>query len=476
MRRAVPGVGFVVILLAGVIGWAGPVGARPGAANEGPRDSILTNHSKVEAFAIDNSASSDADIDTEEASDVSSFSAAVAAEDVGTDPARPGRLAQAAASQDTTLDDSNPPVTTVDSLGETSALWTDGEADDGTDPVAHATSEFSITFEVTDGPTFFAVSGDLSAEADDTSLECTTITVTSPSGATFDVAAPAGCGAPPNLSIVDAGKLQPGTHTFSVIANAQVTNPSALGGDADAVFDVSLNLGCSIVGTPDAETLSGTTGDDFICGLGGEDTIDGLGGDDTIYGGRGNNLITGGDDNDVIIGDEDADTIIAGDGNDRILDIGGSNIIEGGTGNDVIYLSGDRDDLIFGDDSQGCDGALSDPGLDDDDIFGGGGNDHIFGCQGLDTILGGGGDDEIFGNTGHDDLRGGTGSDKIHGNDGPDTIFGGTRKDVLFGDGDNDKLFANDGVFDVVHGGSGGGDEAKIDENVDQVDGVEVFL
>lgn len=40
----------------------------------------------------------------------------------------------------------------------------------------------------------------------------------------------------------------------------------------------------------------------------------------------------------------------------------------------------------------------------------------------------------------------------------------------------NDTLLAADGVLDEVHGRAGGQDEAKIDEGIDLVDGVEVFL
>lgn len=479
-RRAVSPVGFVVILVAAMVALVGPAGARPGAGD--PRlAEITTNHARLAADAFDGEGTS-ADSDSRDATDFSAFSESVTAADLPFDPTE-DRTASANASQNTTVDSSDPDVTRVSSVGVVGASWGDQNPGDGQDPSAEATSEFSVTFEVTDAATFFSLSGALSAEGDGASVECTTVTVTSPTGAVFEVATPSDCGAPSGLSIQEGGKLEPGTYTFSVLANAQALNPDALGGTSAASFNVDLDLGCSITGTPNADTLSGTAEDDFICGLGGDDILDGSGGDDVIFGGGGSDRITGGEGNDAIAGEGGEDGPISvsgaglfgGPGDDHIDGGEGFSYIEGGTGNDMLG-GGSDNDVIFGDDQQGCEGALSDPGLDDDEIFGGGGPDFLTGCQGLDKISGEGGDDAIDGNTGNDVLRGGAGSDKVHGNDGSDKLTGGTRKDVLAGDGGDDTLLANDGVLDVVRGGPGGGDEAKIDENIDTVTGVEVFL
>jgi Ca2+-binding RTX toxin-like protein len=449
---------------------AGAAIARP-RANVGLKvPEVATDHAKV---AVDASNGSEGlrrgGVVQQEATDFSEFSQAVER----TDDSSTDRASSAHASQDTTVDSSEALVTRVDSLGNVDVDGFDNDPATGDGPAAFATSEFSITFQVADTSTFFSISGVISATADPSSAECTTVTVTSPSGSTFDVAAPAGCGAPPSLSIADGGKLRPGSYTFSVVADAELADPDAAGGSAQALFDVGLDLGCSIVGTPGADSLTGTADDDMICGLGDDDTIDGLGGADTIYGGPGNNIIRGGDGSDVILGDSGADTILAGAGDDQIFDVGGSNTIQGGAGNDVI-LAGDDADQIVGD-SPDCVTATGPAGQNDDQIFGGGGNDELFGCQGLDAIFGEGGDDRINGGSAHDALSGGKGSDKIHGDDGPDKIVGGTRKDVMFGDGADDKLFARDGVLDVVHGGSGAHDVAHLDIH-DLVDGVEETL
>jgi Ca2+-binding RTX toxin-like protein len=474
-------VGFVVILVAGLVGLVGPAGARPGAV--GPRlVEIGTDHARIVAVASNGSDRGRTGLRPSaipvevEASDFSVFSEAVSASDDSSDD----RDAQAQASQDTTVDDTGDELK-VESVGSAIASGSDENPAAGAGPNADATSEFSITFEVTEFAESFSLDGEISATADPSSAVCATVTVTSPTGAVFDVAAPSGCGAPGGQSIQDAGRLQPGTYTFSVVANAPLANPDAAGGVADASFDIDLGVGCGIIGTEGDDNLVGTAGDDFICGLGGDDTLDGSGGDDVIFGGGGSDLITGGEGDDVIAGQggEDANLsvfagLFGGPGDDLIDGGEGSSLIEGGTGNDI--LSGGSDfDFIFGDDSQGCDGALSDPGLNDDEILGGGGDDLLKGCQGLDKIFGEGGDDAINGNTGNDVLRGDAGSDKLHGNAGSDKLTGGTRRDVLFGDGANDTLVANDGVLDIVHGGPGRNDNARLDV-VDVVDGVEIAL
>lgn len=473
--RAVAPVGFAVILVAGMVGLVGPAGARPGAVGPSAVE-IATNHARVSAFAFDGGGDTPDPV-AMEATDFLGFLETVTdADDSGS-----GRAAQAQAFQDTTIDNSEPLATSVDSLGDASATWSDSNPGDGLDPSARGTSEFTITFEVTDAAVPFSLIGAISTSAGTAIIECSTVLVTSPSGVIFGVASPPNCGGPDSLQISEMGKLQPGTHTFSVVAQALARNPNASGPVAIVLYNLRLSLGCTIIGTADVDVLVGTAEDDFICGLGGNDTLDGSGGDDVIFGGGGSDLITGGEGNDAIAGEEGDDTIeifgglFGGAGDDHIDGGEGSSTIEGGTGNDILGGGGDSD-FIFGDDGLGCDLALSDPGLDDDEIFGGGGADFLFGCQGLDKISGEGGDDQIDGNTGNDVLRGNAGSDKLHGNDGSDTLTGGTRKDVLLGDGANDTLFAADGVLDVVRGGQGGGDEAKIDENIDTVTGVEVFL
>jgi|EndMetStandDraft_8_1072994.scaffolds.fasta_scaffold11066_2 Ca2+-binding RTX toxin-like protein len=82
---------------------------------------------------------------------------------------------------------------------------------------------------------------------------------------------------------------------------------------------------------------------------------------------------------------------------------------------------------------------------DDDDVYGGDGND---------TIRGLGGDDKLFGEDGRDKLYGGIGSDWLEGGKNNDDLFGGDDNDFLWGDEGDDELYGeNDSDF--LEGGAG---------------------
>ncbi len=96
------------------------------------------------------------------------------------------------------------------------------------------------------------------------------------------------------------------------------------------VFDGSsytINLANIQIGSDDADSLNGTSGDDIILGEGGDDTILGRGGDD---------FLDGGDDKDTLYGHEGNDYLY-GQGADDILDGGkGDDLLSGGLGNDIM--------------------------------------------------------------------------------------------------------------------------------------------
>jgi Ca2+-binding RTX toxin-like protein len=83
--------------------------------------------------------------------------------------------------------------------------------------------------------------------------------------------------------------------------------------------------------------------------------------------------------------------------------------IYGGNGNDVIY-GNEADDMIFGE-------------MGNDRLYGFGGNDSIFGAVGHDTLDGGNGVDSLYGDLGNDSLRGGSGIDYLWGQKGDDTYY-----------------------------------------------------
>lgn len=151
----------------------------------------------------------------------------------------------------------------------------------------------------------------------------------------------------------------------------------------------------------------------------GNDTIIGSQFADYIDGGKGNDYIDGQGGDDVIYGGDGAegsdDVMFGGAGNDTIYGGAGNDVIDGGLGDDVIY-GGDGDDIIDG-------------GLGDDVIYGGDGNDLIFGGEGNDELWGEEGDDALFGGGGDDVIYGGDGNDNLFGDGGDDTLYGGAGDD-----------------------------------------------
>jgi Ca2+-binding RTX toxin-like protein len=142
-----------------------------------------------------------------------------------------------------------------------------------------------------------------------------------------------------------------------------------------------------IVGSAQADALSGTSGDDLISGLGGNDVLSGLAGNDTLDGGDGNDTLDGGDGNDILTGRDGADSLLGGTGRD-LLDGGeGNDTLIGGAGNDTLS-GGGGDDLLTG--GAGPTEYLGTGAAGADLVDGGDGNDTL---SGEGTLLGGAGDD-----------------------------------------------------------------------------------
>ena len=153
------------------------------------------------------------------------------------------------------------------------------------------------------------------------------------------------------------------------------------------------------------DELTGRTGgDDVITGSGADDFIFGQEGDDIISGGLGNDALYGGTGDDILFGDED-------------------------------ILSSVRDVLGISDDSDII-GAIKDTANDEDAL-----TKFINAVEGA----GNGGDDQLFGGSGDDLLFGMGGNDYLSGGEGEDFLFGGSGNDIIVYD-KNDYL---------VDGGSG---------------------
>ena len=141
--------------------------------------------------------------------------------------------------------------------------------------------------------------------------------------------------------------------------------------------------------------------------------------------------------------------------------------IYGGPGNDVLYGAAGNDKL---DGHEGRDVLYGRDG--NDELVGGPGIDYLYGQSGDDVLTGGdaanfyyrqlvnptpmGGDDGdfLYGDGGNDRLNGGDGNDYLYGHAGDDILTGGPGNDVLSGDLGNDSLDAGPGD-DVLYGGPG---------------------
>ena len=255
-------------------------------------------------------------------------------------------------------------------------------------------------------------------------------------------------------------------------------------------------------GTEGPDQLNGTRGDDRIQGLGGDDVLRGGRGRDSLDGGPGDDRLSGGPLSDELTGGDGKDFLVGGTGDDRILGSGGDDGADGGTGNDTIegelgddtldggdgddtILGGPGNDLIaekgFGDDKV-LDGGPGDDVIrggrgSDRRIFGGDGNDQLFGESGQERILGGEGNDLIDGGRAGDALHGEGGDDRIVGDAGPDGLYGGPGADHLDGGASADRLLGGEGSDELVGGSApdyfdgGAGDDAirAADDSIDTV-------
>lgn len=200
-------------------------------------------------------------------------------------------------------------------------------------------------------------------------------------------------------------------------------------------------------------------------------TFYGLGGDDTFslgdipgrripvyaFGGDGNDTITAGSGADYLFGDAGNDKLYGGFGADRLYGSAGDDELRGDASSD--YLSGgDGNDSIFGGFPD-----LSGPGLividENDEIHGGNGNDVVNGELGSDTIYGEAGDDVLIGGdvvllAETNRIYGGDGNDTLYGMGTTDYLFGGNGNDYLYGLGGNDFLYG-EGGYDQLYGGDG---------------------
>lgn len=233
--------------------------------------------------------------------------------------------------------------------------------------------------------------------------------------------------------------------------------------------------------------ISGTSGNDSmvgndysfllsdkLLGLDGNDTLDGGLGDDFLYGGDGDDVYLVGSGNDTISDTSGSDKIVFAAGLDlEDMDVftdsnGSLRVSFNGTTLVTIqnqYLSGSGIEVFEFNDKSTFDpftlpvygnsenNIIYGPDwVSDDTIYGGAGDDRIYGLDGDDTLNGEEDDDIIFGGSGTDILQGGAGDDLLSGDNDADTLYGGDGDDTLNGGNGVDTLYGGSGD-DVLNAG-----------------------
>jgi Ca2+-binding RTX toxin-like protein len=283
--------------------------------------------------------------------------------------------------------------------------------------------------------------------------------------------------------------------------------PAPAGGGSDPSYELN-NYDC--VGTPDNDTMNGTSGSDDMVGLAGDDTLNGSGGTDKIDALNNTYL----DDTGTLIGEKGEDTVSGGPGNDTIAaNDGVFDHIECGTGSRDIAYSDKKDEVTSDcewrasyDTPRHCSGPDGPPwtepehpgrdpgnwpegiawvgekiiwcidgtGRDNKNLVGKSNKkrdsdllDSIWADKGDDTLKGGVGPDFLEGWSGNDILEGGAGTDFLYGDssDNPafEDFFKGAGEDEISGGPGDDFIGAIDNKIDTISCG-GGHDVVQRDE------------
>ncbi|MFM5463939.1 VCBS domain-containing protein, partial [Aeromonas simiae] len=223
--------------------------------------------------------------------------------------------------------------------------------------------------------------------------------------------------------------------------------------DSDGVLKTGVNagdladaiLGASVTNQPGSDTLSGGGGDDILfgdalhfAGVAGEGyaavkqyVAQALGHSSVSDAQVHAYISSHAGEFDQSGANDKGDRLFGGAGNDILYGQGGDDELHGDAGNDILF-GGSGNDLLAGDE----------------------GNDQLDGGSGHDTLQGGSGNDQLAGGLGNDILIGGSGDDLLHGNGGADTfvwqkgdsVAGSLTRDhvVDFSRAEGDKLDLSD--------------------------------
>ena len=262
-----------------------------------------------------------------------------------------------------------------------------------------------------------------------------------------------------------------GSGTFFEIEGIQTTNQAdSIDGSANsAKMTVWAGAGDDIISTGGGDDyVDAGEGKDTVFGGAGADTVNAGSGDDLVYGDDGDDSLSGGMDRDTIYGGAGRDTLDGGDGDDTLIGGAGADVLYGGTGRDTADYSasgqGVTVNLLTGQGSGGD--AEGDTLFGVDNIVGSAYGDRLTAHDMQGDLFGGAGNDTLYGGAGSgDNLYGGTGDDLIVGLGGADKLYGGVGSDTLIANG-SDTVDGGEGVNDwdvlrVAAGGTityGGGD------------------
>ena len=217
-----------------------------------------------------------------------------------------------------------------------------------------------------------------------------------------------------------------------------------------------------LVGTNNAETLSGSASNNLIFGNNGNDSISGGAGDDVLHGNGGGDVLDGGEGNDSVSYISSEASIAVSLNTSLAQDVGG------GAGVDTLLGIENVAGSKFDDTLTGSGG--------DNILYGGEGNDLINGLSGNDTLNGGTGVDTVTyslatssisidlqktyaqaigGNSGTDllinieNISGSAYADKLTGNSASNTLNGAAGADTLTGS-DGSDIYYVDNAGDIV--------------------------
>ena len=101
------------------------------------------------------------------------------------------------------------------------------------------------------------------------------------------------------------------------------------------------------IGTPNDETINGSSNPDWFLGKAGNDTLQGFAGNDGLFGSRGDDSLIGASGNERLRGGVGDDLLDSGIGNDRLVDGEDNDTLTGGSGSDrFLFQVGQGTDTI----------------------------------------------------------------------------------------------------------------------------------